>query len=212
MDYKVTVEKLTNIDLLHRAASFTTGHESRMSLKTAYKLGHSLSRTQIFVIELRNIPLFVASQLVRSHVGVQFFQRSRRTDRGGADFTQLCDDIAFSIENLGYDDEARFSDASRVRDLSKDFDRYAPTDLMGIANADMIMQTSRRRLCSKASQETREVWQSVVDAIETVDPDLAEMCVPMCVYQQRCPEYKGCKFLETERGRKELSRYNEIFK
>lgn len=77
----IKVIKLTGIDLLHKANEFTTGHESKMSLATAYRLGHSPIRTQIFWIELREIPLFVASQLVRQHVGVQFFQKSHRPDR-----------------------------------------------------------------------------------------------------------------------------------
>lgn len=36
-EWNVKVTKLTDIDLLHKAASFTTGHESKMSLLTAYK-------------------------------------------------------------------------------------------------------------------------------------------------------------------------------
>lgn len=78
---KIEVRKLTNTDLLHRANEFTTGHESKMSLATAYRMSHSPIRTQLFWVELRDIPLFVASQLVRSHVGVQCYQKSHRPDR-----------------------------------------------------------------------------------------------------------------------------------
>ena len=84
MNIKVT--KLTGIDLLHKANSFTTGKESGMSLKTAYCTLHSPARTQLFTIEFEGIPLFVASQLVRSKAGVEWWQRSKRTDRGGANF------------------------------------------------------------------------------------------------------------------------------
>lgn len=67
----IKVHKLTDIDSLHRANSFTSGNESKMSLATAYKLGHSTIRTQWFEIEMTDIPLFVASQLVRQTQGVQ---------------------------------------------------------------------------------------------------------------------------------------------
>lgn len=36
-DFIVKVRKLTDIDLLHKVASFTSGRESKMSLLTAYK-------------------------------------------------------------------------------------------------------------------------------------------------------------------------------
>ena len=87
MNIKIT--KLTNIDLLRKANSFTTGKESGMSLKTAYRTLHSPARTQLFTIEFEDIPLFVASQLVRSKVGVEWWQRSKRTDRGGANFKKF---------------------------------------------------------------------------------------------------------------------------
>ena len=90
----VTVTKLTDVELLRKANSFTTGHESHMTLAKAYAYQHSPIRTQLFWIECREIPLFVASQLVRSHVGVQFFQQSKRTDRGGCDFRKECEDLA----------------------------------------------------------------------------------------------------------------------
>lgn len=77
----IRVKKLTGVELLRKANSSTTGHESRMSLATAYRCGYSPIRTQIWWIELREIPLFVASQLVRQHVGVQFYQKSHRPDR-----------------------------------------------------------------------------------------------------------------------------------
>lgn len=79
MNIKVT--KLTDLYLLQKANSFTSGKESHMNLATAYKNGHSPIRTQLFWIACEGIPLFVASQLVRQHVGVQFFQKSHRPDR-----------------------------------------------------------------------------------------------------------------------------------
>ena len=99
----VSVTKLTDVELLQEANSSTTGHDSNMTLERAYRYGHSPIRTQQFWIVCKDIPLFVASQLVRSHVGVQFYQRSKRTDRGGADFAERCKRIADKlnvIDNL----------------------------------------------------------------------------------------------------------------
>lgn len=94
---KVEITKLTDVKLLQRANSFTTGRDSHMTLAQAYRAGHSPIRTQLFWVECTDIPLFVASQLVRSHVGAQFFQRSKRTDRGGEDFNDVCRNLAFNV-------------------------------------------------------------------------------------------------------------------
>lgn len=217
---KVEVTKLTDVELLRRANSFTTGHESKMTLAKAYAYQHSPCRTQLFWIELTDIPLFVASQLVRSHVGVQFYQRSKRTDRGGVDFRDECEQLAtdagviFPTEGYSFAEEYqhRATNADSIRLLPRQFDRLAPTDLAFICNAEAIMNMSHKRLCAKASSETREVWQEVVSKIREIDPDLAKHCVPQCMYRGGiCPEPKGCGYNKTELFNKQLTEYKKLF-
>jgi hypothetical protein len=225
-EYTVKVEKLTDINLLRSAASFTTGNECKMSLKTAYKNHHSLIRTQQFWIELCNIPLFVASQLVRSHEGVQFFQRSKRTDRGGEDFNDVCRNIGFNVgtcwiyANKNLDDPAVIANALKecseqadiIERLPEKFDRLAPTDLAFICNAEMLINTSHKRLCTKASRETRGIWHKVVEEIAKVDPDLSDHCVPQCIYRNGlCGEPRCCHYYESPEGKNELENYKDLF-
>ncbi len=58
---KITVEKLTNVDLARQACKFTIhGHkDSLISLKKVYQCEHSPMRTQLFWIEMMGIPSFV---------------------------------------------------------------------------------------------------------------------------------------------------------
>lgn len=71
----------------------------------------------------------------------------------------------------------------------------APVDHTMIVDAQEMMFISRRRLCSKASPETRAVWKKVVECLSHVDPILAEFCVPMCIYRGGyCHEANGCGF------------------
>lgn len=214
---KVEVTKLTDVELLRKANSFTTGHESHMTLAKAYSYQHSPTRTQIFWIELTDIPLFVASQLVRSHVGVQFFQRSKRTDRGGASFVEECADWVEGLERV---ESGQNEDVMEMISLVKNefktlpdrFDRYAPTDFAFIVNAEAIMNMSHKRLCAKASAETREVWQAVVSKISEIDPDLAKHCVPQCMYRGGiCPEPKSCGYNKTGLFNKALTEYKKLF-
>ena len=207
--------KLTDVELLRRANSFTTGRDSHMTLAKAYRAGHSPIRTQLFWVECTDIPLFVASQLVRSHVGVQFFQRSKRTDRGGEDFRKECESIADSVHSLRSSDidrEQHVDICQEIVNLPLRFDRYAPTDLMCLINAEAIINMSRKRLCTKASKETREIWQKVCELIEECDPDLYQYLVPQCVYRGGiCPESKCCGYIASEKGQSRLKFYKALF-
>lgn len=75
------------------------------------------------------------------------------------------------------------------------------------ANAQAIINVSKERLCNCASSETIEAWQMVVDQIRLVCPELADLCVPKCVYRGFCPEMKCCGYAKTERFQNELDKY-----
>lgn len=66
-----------------------------------------------------------------------------------------------------------------------------------IANAQAIMNISRKRLCMQASAETREAWKMVVEAIAVEHPEVAACCVPECVYRGFCPEFKSCGYAKS---------------
>lgn len=82
-DVTVTADKLTGIDLLREACSFTSNAESKMSLKKIYKCEHSPLRTQLFVVRMTMIPTFVSVHLVRHKHGVEHFVKSNREDLPG---------------------------------------------------------------------------------------------------------------------------------
>lgn len=175
---EIQVTKLTDISLLHEANSMTTGNPSNMSLFQCYRSLHSNARTQLFWIKMFDIPLFVASHLVR-HVHAQPYQRSKRPDR---------DPIA------------------------QDLGRNTPTDLALLVNAEEIINISLKRLCFQASQETREIWQSVLQEIAKVDPDLPKFCVKPCVANGGiCREPKSCRFNRSSLCTKAVEQYRLLF-
>jgi len=65
-------------------------------------------------------------------------------------------------------------------------------------NAQEIIHISRVRLCNKAEAETRKVWNSVIDKLKECEPELANACVPNCIYKGFCPEIKSCGLTETD--------------
>ena len=75
------------------------------------------------------------------------------------------------------------------------------------ANAQALINISRKRLCSCASPETREAWQVVKNEIAKTEPELASCMVRECIYRGFCPEMFGCGYADTEQFEKELKEY-----
>jgi len=79
----INVSKITGIDLMSWACSMTIDADSKMSLDDIYMTEHSPMRTQIFKVELLDIPTFVSTHFVRHTQGVTHYVKSLRNDRGG---------------------------------------------------------------------------------------------------------------------------------
>lgn len=77
------------------------------------------------------------------------------------------------------------------------------------ANAQAIINTSRKRLCSCASLETRQAWKAALKEIEQVEPELVKCCVKECVYRGHCYEMFSCGYHKTEAFQKELTEYRK---
>lgn len=213
MEVKVT--KLTDLSLLQKVNSFTTGRESKMDLAKAYRLGHSPIRTQIFLVELHDVPAFVVGHLVR-HIHAIPFVQSKRTDRGGEDFREVCAELAKEVElncflTESEQREAEGHIAENIRSLSDRFDRYAPQSMALLLNAEEIINISRKRLCAKASAETREIWEAVIDKVSECDPDLAKHCVKPCVHCGFCREAKPCGYMKTDAYKKQREDFLKLF-
>lgn len=209
---EVKVRRVTPPDLWRECAGYTTGKDCKMSWPKMLALGHSPIRASTYFVEMRDIPLFCASQFVRSNVGVQFFQLSKRTDRGGEDFREVCHGIVNEIQLNGCDAcHGNIDIIDAIDSLPDVFDRYAPTDLACVINAEAIINMSRKRLCVKASAETREIWETVIDKVSECDPYLAKHCVKPCVHCGFCREAKPCGYMKTRIYEKQREEYLKLF-
>ena len=125
-----------------------------------------------------NIKQWVTAHLVRHHEGCEKFVHSQREDR---------------------------RDNGCPRD---ELPQGAPNDMMMTCNAQALINISRKRLCSCASQETREAWKLVKDGIREIDPVMADKMVKDCVYRGFCPEFmSSCGYVNTEAYKKEREEY-----
>jgi hypothetical protein len=140
--------------------------------------------------------------------------RSKRADRGGKDFRQECEKLHSDImSDAAMYDAPSMDTMQKLIELPNNYDRYAPTDVSFICNAEMLLNTSHKRLCTKASEETRMLWNQLVVKMKDVDAALASHMVPKCIYRGGiCGEPRCCKYYESALGRREMEEYKALFK
>ena len=141
---------------------------------------HSPIRNVNYYISINNIRTWVGTHLVRHWLGFVPFVHSQREDR-------------------------------RVLDCSRDeLPQGSLNDMDIMANAQALINVSRKRLCGNASKETREAWKKVQDAVREVDPVMADKMVPNCIYRGFCCELECCGYCKTQKFQEELSKYRNI--
>lgn len=141
---------------------------------------HSPVRLVEFEWTWDNIKQWVTVHLVRHHEGVEKFVHSQRGDRR---------DLGIPRDELP---------------------QGSLNDMDMTANAQALINISRKRLCSCASKETREAWRQVQDAIREVDPVMADKMVPECIYRGFCPEFMNpCGYSNTEKYQQDLKKYRD---
>ena len=64
------------------------------------------------------------------------------------------------------------------------------------ANIQAVINISKKRLCTCADPTTRRYWEAVLEAIKEYDEDIYWACVPECVRDGGCPEYKPCGYYD----------------
>jgi thymidylate synthase ThyX len=71
-------------------------------------------------------------------------------------------------------------------------DRNTPVNHAMFINAQALINMSRKRLCKKASIETRAVMRAIMHAVDKVDTDLFNYMMPDCMYRNKCYEISPC--------------------
>lgn len=88
---------------------------------------------------------------------------------------------------------------SQRNDRQERYDRNkapqdAPVDFIGDPNVQHLIDTSRKRLCRQAAEETREYWEALKVTVHDPEPEISDVMVPNCVYRCGCPEMKRCGY------------------
>jgi hypothetical protein len=173
---EVKVEKITTWKDAYREALATENKTPKANIriqpewiKSILLAEHSPIRVVEYRIEWTGIKYWVAMHLRTHQIGIYHpedlvFVNSQRDDRN-AD--------TISRDNKTQD---------------------APVRLVMRMNTQSIINVSRKRLCSKASQDTQDAWREALRKIKEIDADLADVCVQECLYRGFCPERKTCGY------------------
>lgn len=146
---------------------------------------HSPIRLLEFEWSWKNIKQWTTSHLVRHWLGTEKFVHSQREDRRAL----------LKEYNVNSRDE---------------LPQGALNDMDMTANAQALINISRKRLCMCASKETREAWMQVKEAINKIDPVMASKMVPECIYRGFCPEFiNSCGYSKTDKYQQDLKIYRE---
>lgn len=189
MSFIKRLEQITSWKRVLNAARRTIGKEPldkepTNSWKAKILLAeHSPIRLLEYEWTWEQIRQWVTAHLVRHHNGCEKFVHSQRGDRRTL------------LEEYG------------VRSRNE-LPQGALNDMDMSANAQALINISRKRLCSCASKETREAWKQVKEEIAKKDPILASKMVPECLYRGFCPEFiDPCGYSKTKRFEEDLKEY-----
>lgn len=71
--------------------------------------------------------------------------------------------------------------------------RNTPVNMIFYCNAEELMIVANKRLCSKASEKTREAVERMCACVVKKYPEFHSMLVPMCIYHGNvCHEIEPC--------------------
>lgn len=155
-------------------------HEPSSEWKAKMLLAeHSPIRLVEYDLSIENIRQWVTVHIVRHWLGFIPFIHSQREDR------------------------------RKLNCKRDDLPQGSLNDMDFSANAQALINISRKRLCYHASPETRQTWLSVKEAIRKTDQEMANAMVCECIYRGFCPELKCCGFALTEEYKQKLNEYRK---
>lgn len=141
---------------------------------------HSPLRELRFVLHFRGIPTYIAQQFSRHRISLQ----------NPGDYQYLEENIApADVEH--YVRTQRSDRTGEARGSQE-----APIDYDCIINAQGLIDMSKKRLCMAADPKAHALWLEVKKGVAVLEPMLAAMLVPSCLYRGFCPEVRmNCAWL-----------------
>lgn len=206
---RVSIEPMTGWEWAKRAALRTVGLRAKTKEPTSdQKLQwlmseHGHIKVVQWWVDIDNLRQWVGVHLIR-HPFILPFITSQRPDKALSKEEQ----VELVLSKIKDD---IVNDPDFDKECWRDYRLQGSTNNHSfVINAQSFINISKKRLCKHASKETREVWKLVKECMEEVDPEMAAVMVPTCVYRGWCTETPCCGYSLTPQFRKELERYRDL--
>jgi len=118
--------------------------------------------------------------------------------------------VHFVRHKIGIEHFVRTQRVDRTGEDRDHAPQDSPVDHECIANAQAIINISRKRLCTSASPETREAWKLFLKDLKTLEPELYSVCVCECLYRGFCPQLSSCGYSKTKDFEDKLKDYRKV--
>ena len=166
---------------------FETGNEPSQQFKESIlRSQHSPIRGLIFEVFFESIPYHITQQFSRHHIALE-----------SSPNMYFCEDIRPT-------DMEHFIQTSREDRTGRPRSERHQTDPVQYrfrANAQGLIDASKKRLCMAADPDAVKNWMDVKNGIRNLCPELAKRMQPQCVCIGFCPEdprLVKCRFSKTE--------------
>lgn len=120
--------------------------------------------------------------------------------------------VHFVRHKIGIEHYVRSQRTDRTGNNRNELKQNSKVEHRISANAQAIINISRKRLCNNASKETRDAWKAILECLKDEEPELYSVCVPDCIYRGKCYEYKSCEYDTTEGFKKRIKEYRNVDK
>lgn len=120
--------------------------------------------------------------------------------------------VHFVKHKFGIEHFVRTQRDDRIDECKTPRDRVPQGSLINhecTANIQAIINISRKRLCTKASPETRKAWFLFLQELAKLEPEVVEACVPDCIYRGYCYEIDSCGYFKTKQYQEMLQLYRK---
>lgn len=174
MEIKIT--DITTWEQCKKAALYTIGKTKVVNQPTdewidgMLRCEHSPIREKVFHIEIKGLPYWIANHIRTHFIGANYYMSTSREDR---------------TEN---------------GTPRSELPQTAPVNLLISANAQALINISRKRLCGQSAPDTIALWEAVQETMAEHCPVMAKYMNRECEYRNGfCPEKKPCKRFKKRR-------------
>lgn len=155
-----------------------------------------------FTFHIKGVSRALLAQLSR-HRHISLSVQSQRYTKFNNGFEYVTPNISAECEDFFMDAmehsnsmyQAMIENGAKAEDARSVLPNACCTELYLTMNARALIEASNKRLCTRAQDEIREMFQKMKEQVLIYSPTIGKWMVPQCEKNEKypfCPEHKSC--------------------